>query len=362
MKLIIEKIRLNQLKAFVESETFNQFEYIPISALRAESYLHNPHALPEDVVLYLGFVDNKLVAFRTLFAGSVFDGDQRIRFGWCSGNWVHPNYRRRGFSEQLLTDAYSDWDQKLMFTNYAPNSEQLYLKTGWFSPIHQFEGVRAYLFPKTRKLVADSNKNHFKRIFYSILDFDIKLISSFRLLFYHPNSAGNFCFKLIEKPDEECYAFLSKHFADSFFQRNEQEIKWIFKYPWLSNSENEQNKKYPFSCYSNDFRYQTIKIYAGEIFQGFCIFSVRDKHLKSLYFSCPNEVIPELADFMKSYSRKHKIEVLTLYKKELAAEMLKRNFPFLRTKKYGQKIYSTFTLPAAKNHVFQDGDGDVFFT
>jgi hypothetical protein len=54
--------------------------------------------------------------------------------------------------------------------------------------------------------------------------------------------------------------------------------------------------------------------------------------------------------------------MITIYKNGLANELLKRKFPFLYAKKYGQKIYSSFDIQTNKEKVFQDGEGDVFFT
>jgi len=362
LNLEIEKIKLEKLETFIKSKRFQSFEKIPISQHRVESYLNNPHALPDDFVLYMGFSDEKLVAFRTLFADVAYQGSQSIRFGWCSGNWVHPDYRRQGFSEKLLRETYSDWNQKLMFTNYAPNSEKLYLKTGWFKAIHQFEGARAYLFPKIRKLKMNSKDNFFKKAFYSILDFDIEFISTVRLLFYHEPKPDKFRFELIGKPDAGCYQYLRKNQPEHLFRRYENELKWIFSFPWISQSKTESGEKYPFSWFADDFQYHTVKFSKDNKLEGFCIFSVRDKYLKTLYFAGAEDVIPELAAFLKSFSKKHRIEVVTVYKKELAAQFLQRNFPFLRVKKYGQKIYSSFELSESTKTVFQDGDGDVIFT
>lgn len=360
MKLHIEKIRLSELESFVNSRRFSEMETVPISRNRAESYLQNPHGQPNDVVLYLGFIGEKPVAFRSLFADVIHSGNSSIRFAWCSGNWVHPGYRRNGFSEQLLQEAYTDWNQKLMFTNYAPASEQLYLKTGWFRPIHQFEGVRAYLFPKTRKLVAAGNKTVFSRSLFSIVDAGIYLLSSIRLLFYKPQPNGNFRFETIGLPDEACYAFLTNNRPEHAFQRYQKELTWIFAFPWLSNTNATSN--YPFSQYSGKFNYRTLKIYDNEQLAGFCIISNREGHLKTLYFAVPQAAMQPLANYLKQMAKNEKTELLTVYKKELATLLLKRKFPFLRVKIYGQKIYSTFDLPGTGNLQFQDGDGDVIFT
>ena len=47
------------------------------------------------------------------------------------------------------------------------------------------------------------------------------------------------------------------------------------------------------------------------------------------------------------------------YKLTAVGQLFKQKFPFLRGKKIGQKIYSTFAVHG--EYKFQDGDGDVFF-
>lgn len=362
MNLQIKKIRLHELSGFVESEEFRNFETVPISFNRVQSYLNNPRAKPDDIVLYLGFYDDKLVAFRSLFADEIYTRNSRTRFAWCSGNWIHPDYRRMGFSEQLLKVAFNDWDNKLMFTNYAPNSEKLYLKTGSFHPIHQFQGMRAYLFPKTRKLIKNSKLNFLTMWFFSILDSAIVLVSITRLSFFKQKISTNYIFTLTEFPDEECYKLFDNKELRHAFRRTKNEISWIFRYPYISTHPADKSRHYPFSNQSSSFNYHTVKIFLGKSFIGFFIFSVREGHLKTLYFSVPDEALSEIAIYLKIWAKKEKIEMLTVYKKELANHFLKRKFPFLRVNRYGQKIYSSFAVSGIEKVQFQDGDGDVFFT
>jgi len=362
LKLHIQKIRLKELESFIRSEQYRAMELVPVSLNRAKSYQQNPHGRPGDVVLYLGFIEGKLVAFRSLFADVIHSKETSIRFGWCSGNWVHANYRRQGFSEQLLKEAYTDWDKKLMFTNYAPASEQLYLKTGWFKPIHQFDGMRAYLFPKTRKLLPAGKRNAINRFLFSSIDLLIAAASFIRLLFFRSNLNRNYTFDLIDLPDQECYSFLKKRHSKNAFQRNEKEFGWIFTFPWIKKTDQQPGQLYPFSHYSDNFSYYTVKIYRENELVGFFIFSVRDGHMKTLFFEVPEKALAATAGFVKKFAANQKIEVFTVYKKELSGLFFERKFPFLRVKKYGQKIYSTFDVPDPESMNFQDGDGDVIFT
>jgi GNAT superfamily N-acetyltransferase len=362
LNLRIEKIQLKDLESFMQSETFQEFATIPITVLRTKSYLNNPHGHPEDVVLYLGFIEKQLVAFRSLFADRIFSDNEPIRFAWCSGNWVHPDFRRKGFSEQLLNETYTNWNGKLMFTNYAPNSEKLYLKTGMFQTIHQFQGFRGYLFPKTRKLIQSANKNWVTKFVFSAVDKIIEVFSSMRILFFKSNQNPDFEFKPIQFPDAECYKLLQDNRKNHIFGRGEEELKWIFQFPWISKERQPAAEKYPFSSFSTSFYYQTVKIFRKNEFKGFFIFSVREGHLKTLHFNVFNGIERELADYLKRFCAEQKIEVITVYKNELAKQLFKRNFPFLRTKKYGQKIYCSFEIKNRANLQFQDGDGDVIFT
>jgi GNAT superfamily N-acetyltransferase len=362
LMLEIKKIRLNELEEFVNSEEFQQLEVVPVTPARVKSYIENPRANPNDVVLYLGFIEKKLIAFRSLFADEIISGTEIIRFGWCSGNWVHPDFRRKGFSEKLLQEAFNDWDGKLMFTNYAGESEKLYLKTGWFFPIHQFEGVRAYLFPKTRKLIPTSNKNGFFRLFFSQIDFFIAVISSVRLLFYSPKDKHEIRLETLEFPDEQCFRFIEENTSDFLFSRNESELKWIFNFPWISITDRSFIVKYPFSSFSENFYYRTVKIFENNTFAGFFIFSVREGHLKTLYFFIEGSYENEIATFLKTYCKTYKIERVTVYNTQVANQIIKRKFPFLQAKKFGQKIYSTFEIENIQTKKFQDGDGDLFFT
>lgn len=362
MKLQIQKIRLHELENFIKSKVFKEFEVIPITEHRAISYLNNPNAQPDDVVLYLGFVNKQLIAFRTIFADKINTTAQIVRFGWCSGNWVHPEFRRKGFSEQLLNAAFSDWNGKLMFTNYAPNSENLYIKTGKFHSIHQFNGFRGYLFPKTKKLIPAANRNVFLSFIFSLVDFIISIVSHIRLWFFRKINNPKIRFEILPSLDEFCFEKLKENKNSYLFSRSKKELEWIFNFPWIENDKNLEKLKYPFSSWSSSFSYFTVKIFAEGKPAGFSLFSVREGHLKTLLMYFPKRLEREIAGFIKSFSKKNKIEVVTVYNSEIANHLFKRKFPFLHAKKYGQKIYSSFEIKDEKQFHFQDGDGDVIFT
>ncbi len=358
----VKSVRLHELEDFVKSDFYQKLPVVPVSPSRAKSYLENPHGKPGDVVLILAFLNEELVAFRSLFAGIIHSGNEKIRFGWCSGNWVHAEFRRKGLSRLLLNEAYSAWNGKLMFTNYAPESEKLYLQTGWFQVIHRFEGARAYLFPKTVKLIPVVRKNNLTKLIFTLVDFCIAGFSNLKVWLFSYHTNPDIQIEILEFPDEESYSFIEKHKANFLFGRGQEELKWIFKFPWISALNKEIAVKYPFSAFANSFYYQTIKIRQNDELSDVFIFSVREGHLKTLFFWLSPGLEEVTARFLKHYCAQHKIEVLTVYNSEVARQLFDQKFPFLRVKKFGQNIYGSFDILETEKFQIQDGVGDTVFT
>ena len=94
----IEKYNAERLKEFLDSDVYSSMSFVPVSKHRALSWLYNPRLLPDDIILYLGFEEKNLVAYRSLLPDRRGD----VRFGWLSGNWVRPDQRRRGLATRLL--------------------------------------------------------------------------------------------------------------------------------------------------------------------------------------------------------------------------------------------------------------------
>jgi hypothetical protein len=362
LKPEIKIIRLSELMDFIGSDFFSMFSYVPITPSRAQSYIKNPFGQPDDVVLIIIYMNNCMIAFRSLFAGMAETGSERIRFGWCSGNWVHPEYRFRGFSLLLLEKAYTEWNGKLMFTNYAPESEMLYIKSGLFHEIHRFNGARGYLYLKKHRLRSIAPKKQIPAFLFSPAVFFITVLAKLRCFFFKSRLNKNLQFEELHYPDKQCYQFMQKQEGKFLFPRNENEWHWIFQYQWISDSNSDLKSRYPFSSCSESFFYQTIKIIEGSEIVGFFIFSVREGHLKTLFFNLKSGLEQEAVNYLKLYSVRKKIEMITVYNNEVARILLKDKAPFIYVKNTGQKIYSSFEIPDSGSFAYRDGEGDYGFT
>ena len=190
----------------------------------------------------------------------------------------------------------------------------------------------------------------------------ILIVSTIRILFFSKQPQNNIRFETLAIPDKQCYSFNPKNHSEYLFNRDTNELKWIFQNPWISDTNKTFLEKYPFSSHSISFYYKTIKVFIQNKFAGYFICSVREGHLKTLYFNLPPGIEKETANFLKQFCTQNKIEIITVYKSEIARQIFPRKFPFLYVKKYGQKIYCSFEINNEKELQFQDGDGDVIFT
>ncbi len=341
---------------------YRQFSTVPITPSRAVSFINNPNGKPEDVVLLLAFVKGEMIAFRSLFAGVIQPSSQEIRFGWCSGSWVHPHFRRRGISLLLLKEAFNDWNGRLMLTNYSPATEQLFLKTCLFKPIHEYKGARLYLFPKTIKLIPLVNQYIILKFLFFLIDMFIFFTAHLRITLYSYKMYAETEFELLEFPDNESFDFIDKHEEGYLFNRYRKKLIWILKFPWISETNCAFKQSYPFSACSESFFYKTVKIMYRKKLAGVMIFSVREGHLKTLFSWIPAELEDRVAGFLKNYAVKNKLEYITVYQPGIARYLTVDKFPFLVTRKSGQCIYSSFELSGINNPAFHDGDGDRAFT
>lgn len=358
----VNRIRLGELEAFVESRRFQSLDVKPISLQRALSYLHNPNGRPEDVAIYMMTEGDKMVAFRTVWAGIVNDDNKTLRFGWCSGSWVAPAYRGKGMSVLLLREAYADWQQRLMFTNYSPDGQSANLSSGLFMPLYTHQGIRAY-FPSAlpailRKRGTEGLMLHMARVTAKLVGSVWKLINRCSA----PVNSVGYSFEVLDTPDEECLDLARRYSESSFFGRGSAELEWIFKYPWVTSDLVASGFSYPFSCYSSHFSMKLVKIRENLVTSGFFIFSEREGHLKSHHFYLSSRDFLAAVHWIRAYCGKNQPDFVTILHPEISREVRKHWFPFFYVKEYGQTIYSTSHTAQSSVKAIQDGDGDYIFT
>jgi hypothetical protein len=143
----IKKISIDELDTFIHSDFFLNAPVKPISPLRALSYINNPNAEKDDIVLYMLIENNKIIAFRTLLPDMLND----IKFCWLSGSYVAPDYRGQKLSLKLLENVFDDWNN-FASTNYTRSSIKIQLSTQKLKLLKERNGCIFYFYPNFNKL------------------------------------------------------------------------------------------------------------------------------------------------------------------------------------------------------------------
>lgn len=367
--LVLKKITIKELAAFVSSDAFLMLKYTPISKARALSYLKNPRASKEAVVLYMAFLESNLVGYRTVLPDVFYIENNTHEFGWLSGNWVAENYRRKGVSTFLFNEVIKDWQGKLMYSNYAEASKLVYDKTERFSLLETKKGVKFYI----RFCLADILPK--KTVFFKKTTFlwrfvDVVLNRLYFLKDVSKNNEiqANFTQKINQNLSDALLAFLSFFTEKNLFKRSGNEFKWINKYPWVLEdaSIKEEAIKYHFSSYSKQFESNNYTLLdANNRIIAFVVCTLRNGHVKVPYAYFLEENKQEVAGFILDFCTVNTAKTLLLYQEEIVS-ILEKKASFITKKTFSQKFFCTSEikkmLPKNQDIHIQTGDGDSVFT
>ncbi len=362
----ISKIKNGEINLFAADSKYVGWENIPISKYRAISYSQNPRSNPQDVVLYLAFHDDILVGYRTVMPDLVFVGETQIKVGWLSGNWVHPDFRRKGISTMLFNEVYKDWNNRLLYTNYAPESKAVYDKSGKFGLLASKNGRRFYLRSCLSTLLP-SRSSIFRRSIpaLKVFDFLINLFNPFPIIIRTKKFESSIDFEYLQFPDNEVFQLYENECKSTLTQRTQNELQWIFSYPWLVSSPmgDSIGERYFFSSNPKRFSQTIIKVFKNKVLLGFLMLNINDDKLSIPY--CSNFLNFELiTKLLLTHAVKLKVSMITLYEPNIVAFMNRQPLNWLLSKSRNQNYFATKELINqfdGKQVFFKDGDGDCAF-
>ncbi len=360
----IERYNASRLGAFLESEQYRTMPVIPVSPQRAFSWLKNPRMAPEDILMYLLFEGEDLAAYRCILP----DHHAGIRFGWLSGNWVDPERRRQGLASRLFDEAFEDWGQKLMYTNYAPASKAVYDKTGRFALYREREGVRYYHRAVTAELLGHRNRFYRAlRPMFRLADGIINDWQDLRISAVRKKLNPDFLhIEPVRSADPASHALMESHDRLGFGMRDLEAFHWITSYPWLQEG-GRQDQQYFFTWIVPRFKNSCLKVWdeRGKLI-GFLMLSVVGDKMTLPYVCLRDEASTTVVHFLDHCLSTEGISYLTTYNPEVVGLLENSRTPLLGRHRMSQKVFATHELirqlPEGNSIFFQDGDGDVVFT
>jgi len=363
----IKDVKIKDLNDFINSKEYQKFEYIPISFHRAVSYINNPRANKEDIAISLLYLNDKLIAYRCLYSDFFYYKEEQVDFAWISGSWVHPDFRRQGFSMKLLEHIMNRSAGKIMFSNYAPESKFLYDKSGFFSEVANLKGRRFYFRFSFFELLPPKH-SFFKKIKLLLFvgDYFLNFYFDIRFLLYK-NKTQNINFYENKKIDTETQAFIEGNNKNNPFLRNEKEINHALSFPWIieKNKTDKSEEKYYFSSYAKRFKYVNIKVYdENSEISAFLLLKIRNNSMTIPYTFFEKNELNKLIQIIYFYIKKHRINHLTTYNSAINTKLLKQKRLILFSKEMQKKFFATNKIKNIfnKKNNFYAGDGDNLYT
>jgi len=357
IEMEIKRIKIKELSELIYSEWYKNSEHLPISPERVISQIHNPFAHSEDEVLYLLLKDNILVAYRLVLPSYV--GDQKM--AWLSCVWVHPNHRRKGYGVQLTKLALEFWNNKMLGTNFTPESRTMYQDKLHFSTSTILKGNRYYnqlylseLLPKKKPILR-----WIKPILLTVDFIGNQYLKRKKKI----NIDSQISIQRLEFIDKESLEFIAPYQTKEQSSRTKEEWDWIVKYPWVvQGSQNSISKRYHFSNRSNSFDFHLYKVFKNKNLIGCLWITIHDGFLKTPYLYFKKENTNYILKLIIKLAQENNVKAITTFDVNLNQLMTQEKKYFHHQKSITRHFLSSKGLKISNERFFKEGDGDSVFT
>ena len=358
----LKSYTLEELKPYLYTLYSKPESLLPVSPLRLQSYLKNPRANLSDPVLFEMREKGEVIAYRTLLPDSFYDIKENTqRFAWLSGNWVRPDMRRRGISTHLLEMAEKQWEGRLMYTNYAPESKALYDHTGRFKVIANREGKRFYLRSAAEDLLG---KRLGSRKLLGAADRMINQLREGRLESFNFSQECPCGVEPLKSFVAQLSALVSKLQQDALFRRDREIFEWALEYPWVTEQACDP-LNFHFSYRANRFENSIYHFTQSDgDYEGILWLLMHNNVLSVPYlFAGSNALLTCMAETIVRTMIASGCTHTTIRNPELIEKLLAYKRIFLSVRKMPQLIFAHEKLTGLipDNPVIHDGDGDVMF-
>ena len=358
------------LLEFINSDSFKNLKNYPITRHRALSHINNPRAGTDDKILYITSHIEEIVGYRLIMVDEIIIDNTKEKIGWYSCVWVNPDYRGKGIAKKLVQQSLKDWDNKIIFQGPVKESQKLYYSTGVFNKV-SLTGFRGYCRFDSNTIIKNKIPALKPLLFiFKAIDSLFNLFGDFILKSkLAANNLNKDLIKVVSEVDKETTNFINSQNSNNLFKRDQKELNWILKYPWILEQDyiDEVSKNYYFSSVSKTFKYINVKFY-NEIkeLEGFVIYQIRNEHISIQYASFTDKQTEQVAAMTKELIGTHKINFFSTFDTRLTNYFNKKSNPFLFQKTILRDYYysKNFDHYFNENHnlTFEAGDGDMIFT
>lgn len=358
-----------QLEAFIKTDEFKTMPVVPISTHRALSHIANPRVDASDVIMIMAYEDGRMVGYLGVLADSIFNAGGSFKCGWLSCMWVDPAQRGKGIAKQLLTTAFTKWNNHILVTEFTPEAKGLYDRSKNFDDLKSNTGLRCFMRFNIHQ-VLPNKKPQLKTIapVLKLADGFANAFNSLRLLVAKPNTTSAINWQPVSEIDNSIENFIQQFQASAFEKRGAAELNWILKNPWLKVSEpTDESKRYHFSSIASQFKNLCFAGYNGQNeVTVFLFLTIRDGHLKVPYAYFKPEQTADVVAKIYAVMLAEKASMLAVFHPLLVSYFSNNPTPFIYKRPVRRNYIITKALSqhfvSKDNIAIQDGDADCAFT
>lgn len=291
----IEHIKLKDLSDFARKALSHpDFHGVtPISLIRAQSQIKNPHAHPDDVALLVAFYKNRCVAYHGLLPGLLKGSGNFSKVYWLVTFFVSPQYRKKGIGK-LLVKEIQGLGTDLVTTGITKAAEAVYRSMG-FKPLGELPFLQLRLdripFPgvlfRTLLQNPQNDKNKLNKFYMIFNKLDNRMRTAAKKIFYRSAFSRlnweekRFSYRQVPYLSERFQGAVDDKPDDPSFFRGIKAINWMLQHRWVVSRHEEKGEaeNYYFSTVRDLFKYIALEIYSTDekSAKGFIVYSVSCK-------------------------------------------------------------------------------------
>jgi hypothetical protein len=365
----IKTFTVSDLKAALLSEDFWITKTLPITKHRALSYIHNPRADEDDLVLLVAHRDKGVIGYLGILPDKIFVNDAEHKLGWLTSWWVDPGCATTGVGAILLYKALNAYHQHVGVSGGTKEARRALHASQKFMVLKTLRGLDIRF--RTDVTGAILGKIPAMKIFrmpLKIVDVILDEVVNLRSFFWERRQpiCRRLTFEYISAIDEETDHFIQQHHQHDLTRKGKADLSWMMIYPWILSTplKDSAGRRYYFSSCSDRFWYLGVKVFEpNNGMLGFFILKVRDDRLSVVYSYFESRHVSTIAAAVVYHTLAMDANALILYDERLVAGFSELHCPYwyIQAASRGFLLSKAFAEMPLGDYRLQGGDGDFAF-
>jgi len=364
-----ETYDIGGISKLLDSNEYWNKDILPITKQRALSYMHNPRAVANDVLLIVAYEIDQVISYIGIIPDEIIIANKENKIGIVSSWWVDPNKAKTGIGAILLLKAFNYYNNQIFVGPFSEQAGMIYKKIKNFNKLslsHAYEFKSCYYFKKS--------ESRFKQIIPNVIISSITFCMNI-LLRLRQNRWIKHSFLIRNRQlcveqdyiDNASQIFIEANSKNDLFRRDKDYLEWLVNYPWILelNKDNQIKTRYYFSNDDKKFKISILKIINNNIIIGIIVIQQRNERLTLPYVYINNKYIKDVMTQIVVHFLKSDCEQMLLYNEHIVGQIKALYPPLVINKTTRRREYfisDGYNTKNIKDKLFHDGYGDAAFT